>query len=253
MTEQKLKGKNKEIYIILLAEFTWKGWARHSDGAIQSRSRELADLHSSGGSSSACQSEQCTQVYIGWSRGTIWVNKAVQAWPRLTAAPWALSCICLSQEHMTEGENWLPGCQTKSKHCRQRPHSGDMGDWNLLPCRWHSRAYLIIKSLSPTMGPLSVWLSQTPATTSQRRLTCFSGPPLFSLLLRSWLPLGEDLRASMPPPPPFSPTLVPKSQANFKSIPRKKLWTSNTLQTPSSSSPQNYVFRSPCSLPAPLH
>lgn len=127
------RGKTKrDIYIILLAEFTWKGWARHSDGANQSRSRELADLHSSGGPSSACRSEQCIQVYIGWLRGTIWVNKAVQAQPRLTAAPWALSCICLSQEHMTQGENWLPRCQTKSEHRRQRPRS--LGIWVIEIC-----------------------------------------------------------------------------------------------------------------------
>ena len=96
-----------------------------------------------------------------------------------------------------------------------------MGDWNLLPCRWHSRAYF--KSPSPATGPLSVWLSWTPATTSRLRITFFSRPPLSLLLLGSHQSLGGDLRAIMAPSPPFSPTLLPKSQANFKSISRKKL------------------------------
>lgn len=97
LTEQRLKGKNKGVYLHNFVEFTWKGWGRHSDGENQSCSRELTDLHSSGESSSTHQREQCTQVYTGWLRGTIWVNKTVQTQTRLTAVPWALSCICLSQ------------------------------------------------------------------------------------------------------------------------------------------------------------
>lgn len=127
------------MYIYNFDEFTWKGWARHSDCANQSRSRELADLHSSGESSSTCQ---CTQVYIGWLRGTVWVNKAVQAQPRLTAAP-EPSAAFVSHRTYDTGRKLAPRLPDQEwTPRRETPLSEDMGDWSQLPCRWHSRAYL---------------------------------------------------------------------------------------------------------------